>query len=691
MPRDYYPLIARAVAGLEDNTRDARDALYRRARAAQRVHFGSVADPAEVRGEHHALEDAIRTVESEFTPLSPSIDPARSRVQDDADQPSRLLGLPPDDAYRRAQRQRRRRLRLKLAIGVVVALLVIVTAGLYWRSRQQGQPLAELTALAEKYTLAAPPEAMAPGTRDNLVRVFTSIARGEAVDPRNAKALALLKSGDIAAAEALLKAVAEDQARRSEHDAKEAATAYRNLASIAALSDPARARTYFAEAAKLDPTNIQGLLSNAWFQEHAGQLDAAQAGYDAIVSQAKTSKDDHEAFWAQIGLGNLQQRRQDLAAALQTYQAAQGIAERIARDGSVGAGEQQESLAAAYTGIGDVKMRQGNLQDATASYRAALAAREQAVKADPNDAELQFSLGITYERIAGVALAQGNLADALALFRDKQRIVADLAKGNPSNTSWQRDLAISYGRVGEVLFAQENLPEALQAYKTSLSIMQPLAASDPDNAERQLDLSQPYERIGDALLAQGNLPDALSSLQMCLAIRQKLSAKDPTNREWQLGVWVVYSKLGDVLMAQQNAAAAAPFRRSALAIAEQLTNIDPWNTDYRRDLSISHDRMGDIEFVLGNKEEAFKYYQASLRAAYDLAKAAPTDLELQHDVVRSFRKLSAVYLLTNQPDKAREALSAGRGIIARLVEALPERPRWREELSWFDQKLATLK
>src|ERR1700722_2910459 len=164
MPRDYYPLIARAVAGLEDNTRDARDALYRRARAAQRVHFGSVADPAEVRGEHHALEDAIRTVESEFTPLSPSIDPARSRVQDDADQPSRLLGLPPVDAYRRAQRQRRRRLRLKLAIGVVVALLVIVTAGLYWRSRQQGQPLAELTALAEKYTLAAPPEAMAPGT-----------------------------------------------------------------------------------------------------------------------------------------------------------------------------------------------------------------------------------------------------------------------------------------------------------------------------------------------------------------------------------------------------------------------------------------------------------------------------------------------------------------------------------------------
>ena len=39
---DYYPLIARAVAGLEKNTGDARRALYERARTALVAQLRSV-------------------------------------------------------------------------------------------------------------------------------------------------------------------------------------------------------------------------------------------------------------------------------------------------------------------------------------------------------------------------------------------------------------------------------------------------------------------------------------------------------------------------------------------------------------------------------------------------------------------------------------------------------------------------
>src|SRR5574341_810238 len=65
---DYYPLISRAVAGLEKNTGDARRALYERARTALVAQLRSVTpalNESDVTRERLALEEAIRKVEAE--------------------------------------------------------------------------------------------------------------------------------------------------------------------------------------------------------------------------------------------------------------------------------------------------------------------------------------------------------------------------------------------------------------------------------------------------------------------------------------------------------------------------------------------------------------------------------------------------------------------------------------------------
>ena len=98
----------------------------------------------------------------------------------------------------------------------------------------------------------------------------------------------------------MLKAVAEDRERRADKDAKDAAAAYRNLASIAAVSDPGRARDYYARAARLDPSDIDGMFQNGWFQEQAGQLDAAQAAYARVIAAAKPGTDDEDLVWGKI-------------------------------------------------------------------------------------------------------------------------------------------------------------------------------------------------------------------------------------------------------------------------------------------------------------------------------------------------------------------------------------------------------
>ena len=63
--RDYYSLIARAIASLDDSTHGFRQALYERARAAQLNSFDPALSPAAIKRERDALEQAIRTVEVE--------------------------------------------------------------------------------------------------------------------------------------------------------------------------------------------------------------------------------------------------------------------------------------------------------------------------------------------------------------------------------------------------------------------------------------------------------------------------------------------------------------------------------------------------------------------------------------------------------------------------------------------------
>src|SRR6185295_11148456 len=66
---DYYPLIARAISGLDPSAPgESRRALYERARAALIQQLRSVDPPlseSEITRERLALEEAVRKVESE--------------------------------------------------------------------------------------------------------------------------------------------------------------------------------------------------------------------------------------------------------------------------------------------------------------------------------------------------------------------------------------------------------------------------------------------------------------------------------------------------------------------------------------------------------------------------------------------------------------------------------------------------
>jgi len=80
------------------------------------------------------------------------------------------------------------------------------------------------------------------------------------------------------------------------------------------------------------------------------------------------------------------------------------------------------------------------------------------------------------------------------------------------------------------------------------------------------------------------------------------------------------------------------------------------------------------------------------QAIFDrLAKSDPGNAGWQRDLMVSYTRLASAYLRAEQPTKARDALSAGRDIVARLVTQFPDRSQWKQDLAWFDQQIAALK
>src|ERR1700756_1828539 len=96
---DYYPLIAKAVSGLDKSTGEARRALYDRARTALLAQLRGV-EPAlsepDITRERLALEEAIRKVEAEAARRSRSDPvPPRPEIRQEQDPRADVPADPP--------------------------------------------------------------------------------------------------------------------------------------------------------------------------------------------------------------------------------------------------------------------------------------------------------------------------------------------------------------------------------------------------------------------------------------------------------------------------------------------------------------------------------------------------------------------------------------------------------------------
>ena len=642
-----------------------------------------------------------------------------------------LLGVSSDEIYRRAERERRRRARLRGGIAAAFIALVVLAGAFAFFDYQKRQTLADIEALVSKYSVISTAEAAVPGARQSLTDAITSIAQGAAQDPRYAKALALLKEGKPTEAEPLLAAVFEDKKKLATRQSKDAAEAARNLASIAGISDLKKARQYYAEAAALDPDNLNGMLQYATSESLGGSLDKAESAFRRALVLAEEQKDDLSRLWAHWGIGRLRLARDDLSTALMELSAAEEIAQRNA-DANPDSAEWQGQLALTRKSIGDALKVQGKLDDATKAYRESLAIYDYLGEADPNNAVWDVNKALTYQSIGDVFTVQGNLVETLASYQKSLAIADRHLAADPDNDAWNLNKAIALKAIGDVSKAQGNILGALEAYRDNLAIHKRQAEADPSSILWQAGLSAALTAIGDMMLKMKKYDIALQSYRQSVIIAKRQAEADPNTAAWQSGLVWGYVKMGDVLVkqdeldealilytdsldgfermakadpanpvgqsnlaavharisdarkAQGNLADALESQRAALTIREELAEAHPDNTGWQRDLSISHERIGDILLDLGRLAEAEASFEARLAIAERLAALDPSNRLWQSDLAISHGRVAKVRSETGDKAQALDGFRKARDILARLKRESPgdvslPSVRWYEE------------
>ena len=526
-----------------------------------------------------------------------------------------LLAVSSDDVFRRAERERRRQGRVRNGIVGAIAALILVGAVFGWQAQQSQQRLSEIEAVVAQYSFVGTAEAAVPGAKQSLTDAITSIAQGAARDPRYAEALDLLKAGKPEEAEPLLAAVAEDKKKAAATQNKAAAEAYRNLAAIAAISEPQKSRAYYAEAAALDPDNVEGMYYHGWFQLQAGSLSDAEAAFQRVLGNAEQGNETWR-FWSRIGIGDIHQDRGDLAAALDEYRAASEMAKPMAE----AAPEWQRGLAIVYGAIGDILMRQR-----------------------------QF-------------------ADALTYYRDKIEIAYRLVKADQESVLAQNDLAVAALQLGKALELQDKREEALKAYQVSVAIFQRLVTADPDNVHWQQSLSAASSTVGDMMAMLGRLDDAMIAYRLDLVISERLAEADPDNTKLRHGLYVSRQKIGELRMRRGDLAGALTAFREDLAVAKNLAEADPHNADWQRSLSDSFNSIGEVLMAQGKFGEALENFKDGLAVSDGLAKAHPNHPDAQAALATSHANIGLVLMRRGETASARQSLREARLAVVRLKD-----------------------
>ncbi|MBU6421500.1 MAG: toll/interleukin-1 receptor domain-containing protein [Gammaproteobacteria bacterium] len=247
-----------------------------------------------------------------------------------------------------------------------------------------------------------------------------------------------------------------------------------------------------------------------------------------------------------------------------------------------------EEQARLLTGIGQVRLDEGDADKAMVAFRDAYARSSELYRRQPGNGQRLFDMAQAEYWIGFVFWSQGRLDDAETWLRRYRDDALRLAAMERSNFAWQREVAYGNVNLGTLDIARGRNQQAEQIFLATNQLYQGWLRAHPHDTGLRDEAATVDSYLGTLAMEDGRLAEARVRFAEQVEYLSANRAAEPDNAQWKsewpaARLFLVQAQIetGEVAAARRGAAEAA-------VLSEALTKQDPANKTWQLQLGMDY-------------------------------------------------------------------------------------------------------
>jgi len=328
-----------------------------------------------------------------------------------------------------------------------------------------------------------------------------------------------------------------------------------------------------------------------------------------------------------------------------------------------------EEQARSLTGIGQVRLDEGNHGAAMTAFREAHARSTTLRERQPGNGQRLFDLAQAEYWIGYVAWKQGRYDDAEDWLRKYRDSAVTLAAMDRNNFDWQKEVAYGHHNLAVLDESRGRYTEAEQAMREKLELNRSWIRQRPNDTALRYEAADSASWLGTLALHQGRLREAETYFAEQLRSLTHNRAAEPDNARWKEEWAEALTLLADAQTQRGQWAEARAGIHDAAAISDALTQHDPSNRKWRAGLGFCRLWQAQLDAAMSPASNADDAHTAEMLLASAHA-SEPKDQRVLSGLAAARNLLAQLALTHGDVATARASLARAHAVLD---------PAWRAQ------------